>query len=283
MQTRRSVLKLATAGVAASPLLSLPSLVRAQEKPIRIGVLYDLSGPFAAAGSLPCAIGAQIAIDLANEHGRACGAARREARGTEEDSLDYHRHRLLGVQGQGPPLRVPGADSFRSIRRSRSIVPRGACQGQARRRSQGPQGRGDLRGRTVRHRRRRGGCRAVQGARHRSDRAQGRLLGEHTGSFLAGDQAQARARRRHPAHRLQPGHHAVPAPVARGRPALQDADRQRRGLQPDRQAARHLRGRYRQFLQRRSGAGPISTISATSIRCRRSCSIPSRWRPQWAT
>jgi branched-chain amino acid transport system substrate-binding protein len=73
MQTRRSVLKLTASGIAASPLLSMPSLLRAQEKPIRIGVLYDLSGPFAAAGSLPCAIGAQIAIDLANEHGGVLG------------------------------------------------------------------------------------------------------------------------------------------------------------------------------------------------------------------
>src|SRR5919204_3378837 len=73
MQTRRSVLKLTAAGVAASPLLSVPSLLRAQEKPIRIGVLYDLSGPFAAAGSVPCAIGAQIAIDLTNEHGGVLG------------------------------------------------------------------------------------------------------------------------------------------------------------------------------------------------------------------
>src|SRR2546428_11054038 len=73
MQTRRSVLKLAASGLAASPLLSAPSLLSAQEKPVRIGVLYDLSGPFAAAGSLPCAIGAQIAIDLANEHGGGLG------------------------------------------------------------------------------------------------------------------------------------------------------------------------------------------------------------------
>src|ERR1700694_1866640 len=73
MQTRRSLLKLAASGIAASPLVGVPSLVRAQEKPIRIGVLYDLSGPFAAAGSLPCAIGAQIAIDLANEHGGVLG------------------------------------------------------------------------------------------------------------------------------------------------------------------------------------------------------------------
>ena len=73
MQTRRSVLKLAASGIAASPLVGVPSLVRAQQKPIRIGVLYDLSGPFAAAGSLPCAIGAQIAIDLTNEHGGVLG------------------------------------------------------------------------------------------------------------------------------------------------------------------------------------------------------------------
>src|SRR5438094_9885079 len=73
MQTRRSVLKLAASGVAASPLLSMPRLLRAQQKPIRIGVLYDLSGPFAAAGSMPCAVGAQIAIDLANEHGGVLG------------------------------------------------------------------------------------------------------------------------------------------------------------------------------------------------------------------
>jgi len=44
--------------------------VAAQEQPIRIGVIYDLSGPFAAAGSVPCAIGAQIAIDLINERRR---------------------------------------------------------------------------------------------------------------------------------------------------------------------------------------------------------------------
>jgi branched-chain amino acid transport system substrate-binding protein len=73
MQTRRSLLKLAASGVAASPLLSMPTLLRAQQKPIRIGVLYDLSGPFAAAGSMPCAVGAQIAIDLANEHGGVLG------------------------------------------------------------------------------------------------------------------------------------------------------------------------------------------------------------------
>jgi branched-chain amino acid transport system substrate-binding protein len=91
MRTRRSVLKLATAGVAASPLLSVPSLLRAQEKPIRIGVLYDLSGPFAAAGSLPCAIGAQIAIDLTNEHGGVLGKYKVEP--VKADSQEQGRRR----------------------------------------------------------------------------------------------------------------------------------------------------------------------------------------------
>jgi branched-chain amino acid transport system substrate-binding protein len=45
----------------------------AQEKPIRIGTLYDLSGPFAAAGSVASSIGARIAIDLVNEKGGVLG------------------------------------------------------------------------------------------------------------------------------------------------------------------------------------------------------------------
>src|SRR6202022_2160790 len=48
-------------------------IARAQELPIRIGVIYDLSGPFAAAGSVACSIGAQIAIDLVNERGGVAG------------------------------------------------------------------------------------------------------------------------------------------------------------------------------------------------------------------
>jgi branched-chain amino acid transport system substrate-binding protein len=68
--SRRTLLKYSAA------LASLPVLGRAaaaQAKPIRIGVLYDLSGPFAAAGSVACAIGAQIAIDLTNEKGGVLG------------------------------------------------------------------------------------------------------------------------------------------------------------------------------------------------------------------
>src|SRR5262245_28797662 len=69
--SRRSLLRNSAATVAA---LSLGGkLVRAQDAPIRIGVIYDLSGPFAAAGSVPCAIGAQIAIDIVNERGGVAG------------------------------------------------------------------------------------------------------------------------------------------------------------------------------------------------------------------
>ncbi len=41
--------------------------------PIRIGLLHDLSGPFAGAGSVPLSVGAEIAIELFNERGGAGG------------------------------------------------------------------------------------------------------------------------------------------------------------------------------------------------------------------
>src|SRR5437868_11699288 len=69
--SRRSLLKGSAAGLAAMSLGG--RLASAQEGPIRIGVIYDLSGPFAAAGSMACAVGAQIAIDLVNERGGVAG------------------------------------------------------------------------------------------------------------------------------------------------------------------------------------------------------------------
>src|SRR5947209_10997267 len=69
--SRRSLLKNSALTLAA---LSLGGrIARTQEQPIRIGVIYDLSGPFAAAGSVACSIGAQIAIDLVNERGGVAG------------------------------------------------------------------------------------------------------------------------------------------------------------------------------------------------------------------
>src|SRR5438067_5102556 len=69
--SRRSLIRNSAAAVAAAGVGG--RLVRAQDAPVRIGVIYDLSGPFAAAGSVPCAIGAQIAIDIVNERGGVAG------------------------------------------------------------------------------------------------------------------------------------------------------------------------------------------------------------------
>jgi branched-chain amino acid transport system substrate-binding protein len=68
MATSRRALLKNTA--AASAALSLGArFARADAESVRIGVIYDLSGPFAAGGSAACAVGAQIAIDLVNERG----------------------------------------------------------------------------------------------------------------------------------------------------------------------------------------------------------------------
>jgi branched-chain amino acid transport system substrate-binding protein len=54
---------LAVAGISAFT----PAPVRAKE--VKIGVIYDYTGPFAAGGSQAAAIGTKIAIDLINERG----------------------------------------------------------------------------------------------------------------------------------------------------------------------------------------------------------------------
>jgi branched-chain amino acid transport system substrate-binding protein len=69
--TRRSLLKNSAATVAAVGLSG--RFASAQAETIRIGVVYDLSGPFAAGGSVACSVGAQIAIDLVNERGGVGG------------------------------------------------------------------------------------------------------------------------------------------------------------------------------------------------------------------
>src|SRR5437660_7058111 len=72
MPTSRRTLLKNTAGAAA--VLSLDwSRAQAQAETVRIGVIYDLTGPFAAGGSVACAVGAQIAIDLVNEKGGVGG------------------------------------------------------------------------------------------------------------------------------------------------------------------------------------------------------------------
>ncbi|MGB8436272.1 MAG: ABC transporter substrate-binding protein [Burkholderiales bacterium] len=55
--------------VVAAALAVAPSLAVGQGKEIKIGVIYDYTGPFAAGGSQAAGIGTKIAIDMINEKG----------------------------------------------------------------------------------------------------------------------------------------------------------------------------------------------------------------------
>jgi len=59
--------------VVLVPLAGLPAVLDAAEGPIKIGVLNDLTGPFAAAGALPGHRGTMIAIEMVNEKGGVLG------------------------------------------------------------------------------------------------------------------------------------------------------------------------------------------------------------------
>ena len=61
-------------------------MVVAQEPPIRIGVIFDRSGPFAAGGSVASAVGTQIAIDLVNERGGVAGKYKVESVNVDSQS-----------------------------------------------------------------------------------------------------------------------------------------------------------------------------------------------------
>ena len=68
--SRRALLKT----TAAAAVVGLDwTRARAEAETVRIGVIYDLSGPFAAGGSVASSIGTQIAIDLVNEKGGIAG------------------------------------------------------------------------------------------------------------------------------------------------------------------------------------------------------------------
>ena len=69
--SRRTLLKNAAATAA---VLNLDwTRAQAQAEAVRLGVIYDLTGPFAAGGSVASSVGAQIAIDLVNEKGGVGG------------------------------------------------------------------------------------------------------------------------------------------------------------------------------------------------------------------
>ena len=66
----RGTASLAAAGIAAGPWVLR---AQAQGQTIKIGTLYDHSGPFAAGGSLNCFRGAKSIIDYVNEKGGVLG------------------------------------------------------------------------------------------------------------------------------------------------------------------------------------------------------------------
>jgi branched-chain amino acid transport system substrate-binding protein len=58
---------------AAAALAALACAALAQQKEIKIGFIYDVSGPFAGGGSEPAQIGTKAAIDMFNEKGGVAG------------------------------------------------------------------------------------------------------------------------------------------------------------------------------------------------------------------
>ncbi len=72
--SRRTLLKTSAAAAAAFSLDW--TRAQAQAETVRIGLIYDLTGPFAAGGSVASSIGAQIAIDLVNEKGGIAASTR---------------------------------------------------------------------------------------------------------------------------------------------------------------------------------------------------------------
>ena len=72
MRSPRILSALIALGVTAL-LLGSAAPAAAQGQTIKIGTLYDHSGPFSAAGSLNCWRGAKMIIDYVNEKGGVLG------------------------------------------------------------------------------------------------------------------------------------------------------------------------------------------------------------------
>jgi branched-chain amino acid transport system substrate-binding protein len=69
MMRLRSIVFRAFAVAILAAAVSVPLQAHAQQKEVKIGVIYDYTGPFAAGGSQANAMGTKIAIDMINERG----------------------------------------------------------------------------------------------------------------------------------------------------------------------------------------------------------------------
>ncbi len=72
MHSRSIVARVLAAAVVVLAVTALPQ-AHAQRKEVKIGVIYDYTGPFAAGGSQAAALGTKIAIDMINEKGGVDG------------------------------------------------------------------------------------------------------------------------------------------------------------------------------------------------------------------
>jgi branched-chain amino acid transport system substrate-binding protein len=72
MPSAGNVARALSAALFAAVLIASPP-AHAQRKVVKIGVIYDYTGPFAAGGSQAAAIGTKIAIDMINERGGVDG------------------------------------------------------------------------------------------------------------------------------------------------------------------------------------------------------------------
>jgi branched-chain amino acid transport system substrate-binding protein len=102
--TRRDFMWTGAAGAAASLAATVPAQVRAQAargEPLRVGVMTDLSGPFAGAGSQPLFWGAEVAIEMFNERGGVDGrpvqAVTADSQSRTETAIN-EAERLLGQE-----------------------------------------------------------------------------------------------------------------------------------------------------------------------------------------
>ncbi len=103
--SRRTLIQ---AGAGLGLAAAVPATARAQTAParggdpLRVGVLTDLSGPFAGAGSVPLFQGAEVAIALFNERGGVDGRPVAAVSADSQSKADVainEAERLLGQEG----------------------------------------------------------------------------------------------------------------------------------------------------------------------------------------
>lgn len=95
--------------------------VFAQEKTLRIGVIYDYSGPFAAGGSVAAATGTEIAIEMVNEKGGVMGKYKVEA-----ITADAQSKAGIAINEAERLLNAEKVDALVGIYSSAHAVPVGA-------------------------------------------------------------------------------------------------------------------------------------------------------------